>query len=204
MTEYKIIIIEPEDCFRESLRLLMDYSFEFNVARALKNVAGDTLAKAGMPDIILTGIEKKKELEMLVRQFPGVPVVVITSDENDDHMVELLSAGAAHYIFKGSEPAFYLSILKEVLTNNIKIPDSVVKKLIRSQKPGALPGSSIPGLTSRENELLGLLAKGYTYRAISEKLFISMETVKRHCHNIYKKLEVKNRTEAINKVVLKK
>ncbi|MBW7893005.1 MAG: response regulator transcription factor, partial [Chitinophagaceae bacterium] len=85
--------------------------------------------------------------------------------------------------------------------NNIKIRDSVIKKVLDPVNTAGITGGQDVDLTSREKEILRMLARGTTYKTISDQLFISLETVKTHCHNIYKKLGVKNKTEAINKVL---
>lgn len=199
MSEYKIIVIEPDDDFRETLKLLLDYSFEFEVSGLFKTCSAIKPGKPLKPDIILAGITEKAELVKIKKLFPQMPVVAITADDTDENIVKLLASGAAHCIFKGSEPAIYLSTLKEVLTNNIKIRDSVIKKVLDPVNAAGITGDA--DLTSREKEILRLLARGTTYKIISGELFISLETVKTHCHNIYKKLGVKNKTEAINKVL---
>ncbi|MBX3257777.1 MAG: response regulator transcription factor [Chitinophagaceae bacterium] len=202
MNNHKILIIEPDTDFRESLKILMNYSYEFEVAGSFKKLSEVNISPQTTPDIILAALNKTSDTARLKRHFPSVPLVVITADNTNETLVETLSQGAAHCIFKGSEPALYLSTLKDVLSNSIKIPDSVVKDILATAttlSEAALNGNN--SLTSREKEILKLLAKGATYQLISAKLFISLETVKRHCHNIYKKLGVKNKTEAINKVM---
>lgn len=198
MNAYKIVVIESDDDFRETLKLLLDYSFEFEVSGLFEACSAIKPGKPLKPDIILAGITEKTELIKTKKLFPQAPVVAITADDTDENIVKLLASGAAHCIFKGSEPVIYLAVLKEVLTNNIKIRDSVIKKVLDPFHAAGIAGDV--DLTSREKEILRLLARGTTYKTISGELFISLETVKRHCHNIYQKLGVKNKTEAINKV----
>ncbi len=201
MNEYKVIIVESDPDFGETLKLMLDYSFEFDAIGIFKN--SKAIGSTALPDadIVLAKISDLKELDKLKNIFSATPIVAVVSDESDQFVVKLLTSGSAHYVFKGSEPAIYLNTLKEVLTNQIKIKDSVIKKLLFTSHIPDTINIEESGLTSRETQILKLLAQGCSYRKISEELFISLETVKRHCHNIYKKLEVKNRTEAINKVL---
>jgi len=201
MSEYKIVVIEPDDDFRETLELLLNYSFEFEVIGLFKKCSAIKPGRSLNPGIVLAGITEISELAKIQKLFSQTPVVAITTDETDKNIVKLLASGAAHYIFKGSEPAVYLSTLKEVVTNNIKIRDSVIKKVLDPVNTAGITGGQDVDLTSREKEILRMLARGTTYKTISDQLFISLETVKTHCHNIYKKLGVKNKTEAINKVL---
>ncbi len=201
MNEYKIIVIEPDDDFREMLEFMLNYSFEFEVIGLFKNCSTINPSRLLNPGIVLAGISETRELAKIKKLFFEIAVVAITPDETDKNIVRLLTSGAAHYIFRGSEPAVYLSTLKEVVTNNIKIRGSVIKKALDPINVAGIMGSQDGNLTFREKEILQMMALGNTYKTISEQLFISLETVRRHCYNTYKKLGVKNKTEAINKVL---
>lgn len=203
MEKRTILIIEPDTSFGESLKLLMDYSYEFEVTGVFEKMK-EAIGVKKIPDIILIEVNDKNDPTKLKNHFPGVPFVVITNSETDQAFVDTLSMGASYCIFKGSEPAVYLSILNNVLENAVTIPDKVVKKMLLSTNASVATLNENEQLTTREKEILQLLAKGATYKNISAQLFISLETVKRHCHNIYKKLGVSNRTEAINMVLTRK
>jgi len=200
MSDYKIVVIEPDDDFRETLRLLLNYSFEFEVSGLFKKCSAIKRGSSLNPCIVLADITKISELEKIRKLFSQTPVVVITTDETDNNIINLLNCGATHYIFKGSEPAIYLSTLKEVLTNHIKFPDYVLRRLLNPVHSAETVSRAYVDLTSREKEILNMLSEGITYRQIADHLCISLETVKRHCHNIYTKFGVRNKTEAINKV----
>ncbi|MBW7892366.1 MAG: response regulator transcription factor, partial [Chitinophagaceae bacterium] len=109
MSEYKIVVIEPDDDFRETLELLLNYSFEFEVIGLFKKCSAIKPGRSLNPGIVLAGITEISELAKIQKLFSQTPVVAITTDETDKNIVKLLASGAAHYIFKGSEPAVYLS-----------------------------------------------------------------------------------------------
>ncbi|MFT3750925.1 MAG: response regulator transcription factor [Agriterribacter sp.] len=200
INEYKIMLLVPDKDFRETLKMLFVYSFEFEVTGLFKSLAELESEKALLPDIILAEIPGTAEVKRIKKEFPAIPIVVITGSEAVEKMVELFAAGASHYIFKGSEPAVYLDTLKEVLEDKIKISDSIIKNLITHKNNIVETSAQLPMLTAREKDILHYLSKGSPYKEIASELKISVDTVKRHCYNIYQKLGVDNKVEAINKV----
>lgn len=201
INEYKITLLVPDKDFRETLKMLFAYSFEFEVTGLFKSLAELGSAKALLPDIILAEIPGAAEVKRIKKICPAIPVVVITGTEADEKIVELFTAGASHYIFKGSEPAVYLNTLKDVLEQKIKISDSVIKSLLSHKNYTAGTSADLSMLTPREKDILHFLSKGASYKEIASELTISVDTVKRHCYNMYQKLGVDNKIEAINKVL---
>jgi DNA-binding NarL/FixJ family response regulator len=201
INEYQITLVVPDKDFRETLKMLFAYSFEFEVTGLFKNPAELESGKAVLPDIILAEIPGAGEVKRIKKIFPSIPLVVITSNEADEKIVELFAAGIAHYIFKGSEPAAYLNALKEVLEEKVKISDSVIKSLLAARHAAPQTSADLSILTSREKDILLLLSKGLSYKEIAVELKISVDTVKRHCYNIYQKSGVDNKIGAINKLL---
>lgn len=125
--------------------------------------------------------------------------MVYTTFEDDKTVFEALEAGASSYILKRSKPEFIISAVKELYTGgspmNPDIARILVNRLFNNKKPN---GASV--LTQREYEIMKLLAEGNLYKEIADRLEISINTLKAHCYNIYQKLHVNNKTEAIIKV----
>jgi len=180
---------------------VLDYSFEFKVTGAFKKVNEPGFAKITSPDIILADIADIKEVSGMKRIFPDVPVVAITADERSETVIQLFTSGISQYIFKGSEPAVYLNTLKEVVEEKIKISDVVIKSLLAVKPAGTETSADLSLLTSREKDILLLLSEGLSYKEIAAALKISIDTVKRHCYNIYQKSGVDNKIGAINKLL---
>jgi len=201
INRYTIIIITPDTNFREILKLLLAYSFEFEVTGLFKKVKELEPAKMPKPDIVVAETAGTAEMARIKKIFPDTPVVAITGDETDEKILKLLAAGAAHYIFKGSEPAAYLNTLKETLEERVKISNSVIKRLLAVKNADTETSADLSLLTSREKDILLLLSKGLSYKAIAVELKISVDTVKRHCYNIYQKSGVDNKIAAINKLL---
>jgi DNA-binding NarL/FixJ family response regulator len=121
-----------------------------------------------------------------------------TSFDDDENIFQALKSGASGYIIKTDSSDKIIESIRDVLQGGAPMSSGVAKKVIQffSKLPAA--ASSLEELTPKENQILELLSKGYYYKEISGELNISLDTVKKHCGNIYRKLQVNNRTEAIN------
>lgn len=157
------------------------------------------------PDIVImdinlpgmTGIECMKKLKQtgIQTQF-----MMFTVYENNDQVFEALKAGASSYLLKKTHPLQIIEAVKELYNGGSPMSASIARKLVTvfQEKTPANNESSV--LTPREKTVLELLAKGMLYKEIAEELSISFHTVRQHICNIYEKLHVQNKTEAINKV----
>ena len=122
--------------------------------------------------------------------------MMCTAYDEDEKIFGALSAGAHGYILKSTPPTKIVDAIFELSNGGAPMSSEVARKVVAAFRR---PGTEKSKLTPRENEILALLAKGLLYKEIAAQLQISLDTVKRHCFNIYEKLHVKNRTEAINK-----
>jgi DNA-binding NarL/FixJ family response regulator len=141
-------------------------------------------------------------VRILKKFCPDTLFVMYTGSADDDQVFEALKAGAVGYLLKETNPNDLMGALHELYNGGSPMSTSIARKIVRTfQNPlSSEPNGFSASLTERENELLKLLNEGYRYKEIAEKLFISIETVRRHCQNIYKKLQVQSKVEAINKV----
>ena len=122
--------------------------------------------------------------------------MIFTVYEDSDQVFEALSSGASGYLLKNSPPEKIVEALRELFAGGAPMSTSIARKVVFSfQRPSA---SQV--LSTRETQVLGLLGKGYLYKEIAADLGLSTGTVRQHIHNIYDKLHVQNRTEALNKV----
>jgi DNA-binding NarL/FixJ family response regulator len=120
--------------------------------------------------------------------------------EDSDHIFNSLCAGATGYILKNTSPEKLIEAIYDVMNGGSPMSAVIARKVVSSFQPQAPRSSAIQQLSNREREILDLLAKGFRYKEIADKLFISTETVRTHIRNIYEKLQVQSRTEALNKV----
>jgi DNA-binding NarL/FixJ family response regulator len=143
----------------------------------------------------INGIEFTKHLKM---KAPGIQCLIFSMHDDDDVIVQALESGASGYILKKSTPDEVISAIKEVRTGGAPMSPYVAKRVISFFRKPILNEQEL--LSKRENEVIQLLGAGLSYKEIAEKLFVSYETVKQHLKNIYIKLNVQNKVEALNKL----
>lgn len=121
-----------------------------------------------------------------------------TAYDEDEKVFKALKAGAYGYLLKTTSPAEIMNAVQQLVNGGAPMSSDVARKVIASFQPPK-QNTETKNLTAREKEVLELLSKGLLYKEIAAQLSISIDTVKRHCFNIYEKLHVSNRTEALNK-----
>jgi DNA-binding NarL/FixJ family response regulator len=205
MSKISVCIVEDQQHIRESLQILVESDEELSCIGVFENgkIAVNEIPKLN-PDIvmmdiempILDGIEAIRQLRVLC---PKTQFMVCTIYDEDAKVFDALKAGAMAYLLKRSSPQEIRSAIKDLYQGGSPISSDIARKVIMSfqQKP-QLPENQ-HNLTNREIEILGLLSKGFSYEEVAESLFISIKTVKKHIFNIYEKLQVHSKIEAINK-----
>jgi RNA polymerase sigma factor (sigma-70 family) len=157
-----------------------------------------------LPDVVLmdinlgtglNGIDCVKKLKPLQ---PSVLYLMCTVYEEDDKIFDALKAGASGYILKKTQPLKLLEAIKELYEGGAPMSSQIARKVVMNFQEKKDKG--LEELSPREREILEHLAKGLLYKEISAELGISQETVRKHVYNIYEKLHVSNRVEAINKL----
>lgn len=164
------------------------------------------------PQVILMDIEMGnlsgiQTTAQVVQLYPQIRVLMLTIFDQDDKVFEAICAGASGYLLKDEKPAQLVNAIEDVVSHGAPMSPSVarrtleiVQRLAMGQKPetsGLLKPQNFQ-LTKREVEILENLASGLTHMQISEKLFISAQTVRKHIENIYQKLQVHTRAEALS------
>jgi DNA-binding NarL/FixJ family response regulator len=200
-----VSIVEDDKRIRESLAVLINGGESIRCVSAHPS-AEDALRElvSKNPDVVLmdinlpqmSGIECVRRLKAML---PKLQILMLTMYEDDDLVFQSLMAGANGYLVKRTSPAELLEAIEEVHSGaspmSGKIARTVVEYFQRLEKASA----DHPRLSKREEEILDLLAKGYRYKEIAESLAISFDTVRSHLKNIYDKLQVHSRTEAVVK-----
>ena len=128
--------------------------------------------------------------------------IMCTSLEDSDNIFMSLQAGASGYITKSSQPTKILEAITDVYNGGSPMSSQIARKVINffHQSEKEKKNTELEKLSTREQEILQYLSKGYRYKEIAGLLFINIETVRKHIHNIYDKLKVNSRTDALNKV----
>jgi DNA-binding NarL/FixJ family response regulator len=143
----------------------------------------------------MSGIECTARLK---QQLPETQILILTVYKNNNSIFKALEAGASGYLLKRSTPEQILSALHDVKEGGAPMSSEIARKVVQHFRKPA-PNLEIQSLTKREEEILSLLAEGYSSKGIGDKLNISYETVCTHLRHIYEKLHVCSRTQAILK-----
>lgn len=157
-------------------------------------------------DLRMPGMGGLEAITRIKHDFPSTAVIVLTMSESQEHLLQAVLSGAAGYLTKDSSPALLLDAIHAVLGGATTIPTELLRESIRElRRGGPLATSShhhhhhklAEPLTEREHEVLRLLAQGHSNKVIAEMLNIVEATVKKHVHNIIRKLDVSDRTQAV-------
>jgi len=147
-----------------------------------------------LPDI--SGIKCTAKLRQLL---PNTKVLIFTIRDDEEQIFQALEAGASGYLLKSAGPANVVSALREIAAGGAPMTGMVSRKVVESFYHPAAEIETADCLTSREREVLGFLVKGYLSKEVADRLSISLETVNYHLKQIYRKMHVRSRTEAVVK-----
>ncbi|HET9826063.1 MAG TPA: response regulator transcription factor [Chitinophagaceae bacterium] len=149
-------------------------------------------------DINLPGMSGIDCIKTIKEKCPDTQFMMFTVYENDEKVLQALKAGATGYLLKRTDPKRILESIKELSQGGSPMSSNIARKLL-TLFVHEKTKTRKEVLSDRENEVLQFLADGLLYKEIAERLFIGHGTVRQHIHNIYEKLHVHNRTEAVNK-----
>jgi DNA-binding NarL/FixJ family response regulator len=144
----------------------------------------------------MNGIDCIQRLKML---HPKMQMMVLTVFDDNDNVFSALKAGAVSYLLKSTTPEKVIEAIEEVYKGGSPISSQIARKVIDAFSVREKTNEYFQDLSKREQEILEQLSKGYRYKEIADKLFVSIETVRTHIRNIYEKLQVNNRAEALKK-----
>jgi DNA-binding NarL/FixJ family response regulator len=202
-----VAIVEDDPGVRRSLKLLLDESPGFRCACAC-GTAEEALQviPRQRPEVVLmdihlpnrSGIDCTARLKALL---PEVQIVMITVYTDIDTVFKALRAGASGYLLKRSPPERILEAITEVQQGGAPMTGEIARKIVEAFKEPATAESQSSELTRRENEVLELLSRGFANKEIAQMLSLSLDTVRYHLKQIYDKLHVRSRTEAVAKFV---
>ena len=200
-----VVIADDHTLFREGLAGIISGTEDFEVVgQAGSKQEAVQLARDLLPDIILVDIDMPggglEAARIVAEELPVTRIVVLTSSEEDDHLIGALKIGARAYILKGVAARELIRILRAVWAGESYVPPILAASLLlemresHSQQKQAT--SPLDELTPRERQILEGLAAGLSNKEIGEQLFLSEKTVKHYMTNILQKLQVRNRVEA--------
>lgn len=200
-----ILIADDHTLFRDGLKALFaslpDTEVVGEAATGTETVA---LAEKLQPDVVLMDIQMPglngiEATRRIVQTSPHIGIIVVTMFEDDDSVFAAMRAGARGYVLKGADQEDMLRTIQAVARGEALFGPAIAVRLqsyFAAPRPGA-PPEAFPDLTERERELLALLAQGFNNAEIARQLHISIKTVRNHCSNIFSKLQVADRAQAI-------
>lgn len=206
-TPLQVVLVEDLREVREGLTMLINGTHGFHCAGSYRTME-DALARldAAPPDAILTdiglpGMSGIEGIRILRARFSGVPILALTIYDNDDNIFAALCAGASGYLLKNTPPARLLESLREVIDGGAPMSPEVAYRVVRLFRQFRPPERADCSLTPQETELLKLLVEGHHYKTAAHQLGITTNTVSFHLKNIYQKLQVHSKSEAVAKAL---
>lgn len=202
---WRVLIADDHPVFRSGLRAIVDSSDDMTVvAEAENGTEAVELAAVHEPDLILMdlhmpvlgGIEATRRV---LARSPQVRVLVLTMIERDDAVMAAMRAGARGYLVKGSDRDEVLRAVRAVAAGDAIFSPGVADRLADLLTAGPVAARAFPDLTDREQQVLERLAHGLTNSEIAFELGISLKTVRNNVSNIFTKLEVSGRAQAVAK-----
>lgn len=199
----KVSVVEDNESIRLGLVELLDSTpgFRAGPASASAEEALQVLP-AQPPDVVLMDINLPRLsgidcVRSLKRVLPNTQFIMLTIAEESERVFESLRAGASGYLVKNVSPEKLLASIAEVHRGGSPMSSQIARLLVRSFQEEGNHSSEAENLTPREQQILGLLASGYRSKEVADELGIGVQTVLTHIRNIYEKLQVRSRAEAV-------
>lgn len=202
-----VALCEDNEGFRESLLQFISDTPGFSVTASFSSAEFilETLAN-DIPDVVLMdidmpGINGIRATELIKSNYPFVHVLILTVYEDDQKIFDAILSGATGYLLKKTPPLRILEAITEVYEGGASMSASIVKKVISYFGKKEMPAQDAYTLSVRELSILKCLVNGDSYKMIADHCSISIGTVRSHINNIYKKLHINSKSEAVAKAL---
>ena len=204
MAKIRVLLAEDHETIREGLRLIINAQPDMEVVGEARN--GEVAVSAARelrPDVVVMDVSMPNmtgltATERLAECCPDVKVLTLTRHGDEPYVQQLLRAGAAGYVLKQSQSSELLNGIRAVAAGQKYLDPAVTAKVVREYARKPLPASSAPvALSGREEEVVRLVAWGYSNKEIAARLELSVKTVETHKSNAMSKLGLRNRTEVV-------
>jgi DNA-binding NarL/FixJ family response regulator len=209
--EIKVAIFEDNKPLRESLKQLINNAGDMSCTGAFSdaNQLIRSMQLSGpdvvMMDINMPGLSGIDAVQLIKEKFPQVQIMMQTVFEDNDKIFAAICAGASGYMLKKTLPQKMIEAVRETYLGGAPMTASIASKVLqmfRLQNSGRK--NEFIDLSQREKEILTLLVKGKSYKAVASACFISIDTVSTHVRHIYEKLHVHSTSEAVAKAINQK
>jgi len=202
----RVSIVEDDNDLRKTLEQIVLNSNVCSLVNGYAN-AEDFLINLSVdnPDVVimdieLTGMNGISCVEKAKATYPEMQFVMFTIFDDDESVFQSLCSGATGYLLKNSTPENIISGISEIYSGGSPMSPQIARRVIEQFSSKRRDSKELKLLSAREREIVEFLSKGYRYKEIAASLFLSVETVRTHIRNIYEKLQVQSRTDALNKV----
>jgi len=203
VTPIRILLADDHIMVREGTRRILEREPDLKVVaeagdgREAVGYAQQTHPDVAIVDIsmpVMNGIESTKEIKRIA---PQTAILVLTAYDDDEYVFAILAAGAAGYLLKNARGSELIDAVRRVYEGESILHPSIAAKVLSRVRRGTAPDATASELTEREIEVLRLAAQGLSNRQIADALVLSPRTVQSHMANIFGKLQVVSRTEAV-------
>jgi len=200
MDKIRVLIADDHPMVREGLRKILELDDKIEIVTEVGDGQGAiNIARKEKPDVILMdvnmpGTDGIIATQVITRELPDTRIIALTIYE-DEEVVKMVKAGVSAYVLKDVAGAELIATIHRVMNGEVVIHPRVANRLVNELNRPKQEKDDIK-LTRREKDVLSLLVKGHTNREIAEAVFISEKTVKNHLTSIFRKLGVKDRTQA--------
>jgi DNA-binding NarL/FixJ family response regulator len=199
----RVLVVDDQTLFRSGLARLLDEDPRIQVVGqavdgldAVKKVA-ETKPDVVLMDLKMPNMDGIEATRQIVSEHPDVKVLILTTFEADNHVIQALKAGASGYVLKDSLAEAIVSSVLAVIAGERVMASVVANRVLEMLTGTATPKEFYDGLTVREIEILKLLASGMANKQIAYRLKISEKTVRNHVSNMYEKLGIYDRSQAV-------
>jgi DNA-binding NarL/FixJ family response regulator len=203
----KVTIIEDERDIRDGLGMLINYTDGFtcvgkygSMEEALAGIRHRT-PDVVLSDIGLPGMNGIEGIRQIKEKFPEMTILMLSVYQDDDRIFHALCAGAVGYLLKKTPPIKILEALREAVSGGAPMSPEVARKVITIFKDFRPPEEVEYNLTPHEVRILKLLVEGHSYKTAAARLNVTPSTVSFHLKNIYEKLQVHSKSEAVAKAL---
>jgi DNA-binding NarL/FixJ family response regulator len=203
--DIKVAIVEDQRQTREGLATLIDGTPGYRTV-GVWNSMEDALAKIEreppdvlLADIKLPGMSGIDGVRLLKARYPALPILMLTIYADNQHIFEAICDGACGYLLKDTPPARLLEAIREARDGGAPMSSEIARQVVAMFQRIAPPRSEDYNLSPRELEVLKLLADGHVYKTAADVLSVSVDTLRFHVRNIYAKLHVHSKSEAVLK-----
>ena len=203
----RVAIVEDHREFRDYLTALISGTEGFECTGSFRSVE-ESLSRinARIPNVILIdiglpGMNGIEGIRLLKERYPDILFLTLTVHDDDERIFDALCAGASGYLLKKTQPAQLVESVKEAAQGGAPMSPEVARRVIKLFREIRPPDRADYNLTPHETRILKLLVEGHNYKTAATKLGVAPTTINFHLQNIYQKLQVHSKTEAVAKAL---